>query len=130
MVITLGGYLYVFRKAPADLSRAKTDFKLDAPALFEAFERDEAAASSRYVGRVLEVRGALSGIEQGDWGQTILTFIDPFFGVTATIDSAMAVEQKPWIGSLSRGDTVTIKGRCDGMLTDVRLVKCLLVGER
>lgn len=129
-MIVLGGYLYVFRKAPADLSRAKTDFKLDAPALFEAFERDEAAASSRYVGRILEVRGALSGIEQAEWGQTILTFIDPFFGVTATIDSALTVKQKPWIGSLSSGDTVTIKGRCDGMLTDVRLVRCMLVGEQ
>jgi len=130
VLVGIGGYLYVFRKAPADLSKARTDFRVEAPALFEAFEKDEKAASARYVGAVLEVRGALEGIEQSEWGQTILTFVDPFFGVTATIDSVMSVRQESWIGSLNRGDTVTVKGRCDGMLTDVRLVKCMLVGER
>jgi len=119
-------YLYVFRKAPDDLMKAKTELLISADDLYRAFETDEVKANETYVGKVMEVRGKVVGVESAEWGQTIVSFIDPFFGVTATIDSSMTVRQHDLIRGLSAGDSLTIKGRCDGMLTDVRLVKCFI----
>jgi len=124
----VGTYLYVFRTDTTDMSRLKPDFQLDAAALFKEFESGEADATARYGGKILEVRGKVESKEANEWGNVTITFVDQLFGVTCTIDSLQAIKQADEIKAIRQGDSVTVKGRCDGMLTDVKLVKCALMG--
>lgn len=125
--IIVAAFLYIFRSAPEDLTRAHTDYHLQAKELLDAFIINEQEAMEKYGGKILEVAGVLQSTENDEWGQTLLIFLDPFFGVTATIDSLMVVKQEDLLKALAPGDSLVIKGRCDGMLSDVRLVKCFVI---
>ncbi|MFO7617035.1 MAG: hypothetical protein R6V75_07265 [Bacteroidales bacterium] len=107
--------------------KARTDFRMPATTLYQEFEADETTAMARYAGKIVEVAGRVEDIETNEWGNVTVIFVDPLFGVTCTIDSLVAVRQADRIGRVARGDSLTVKGRCDGMLTDVRLVKCVIL---
>lgn len=120
---------HVFRKGPEDLSRVKTEFVLSASQLHSDYSADETMANTKYSGKVVELSGQLIDKTADEWGQTLLTFIDLFFGVTCTIDSLGSIRQESLIQGLSVGDSVKLKGRIDGMLSDVRLSKCMILDE-
>ncbi|MFH0760877.1 MAG: hypothetical protein V2A67_05185 [Bacteroidota bacterium] len=131
LVLAIAGlitvYLYVFRTGQPDMFRLKTDYRIEATALYKEFEADEQAATDKFAGKILEVSGSVESIEKNEWGHVTIAFIDPVFGVTCTIDSLQAMSQPEVVTALKSGDLIIIKGRCDGMLTDVKLVKCVLV---
>jgi hypothetical protein len=129
LLAVIGTWLYVFRTDRIDVSRVKPDYTLDAGILYQEFEKGEAEATAKYAGKILEIKGAVESVEWNEWGGASLVFVDPMFGVTCTIDSLQAVKQADEIKALKKGDTVKVKGRCDGMLTDVKLVKCALMGK-
>ncbi len=127
LTVFLVTYLYVFRTDHTDMSRLKTDFSVSATSLFTDFNTDEAAAMEKFAGKVVEVSGVVESVEKNEWGNVTISFVDPFFGVTCTIDSLEAIRQSPLIDQIKNGDSLIVKGRCDGMLTDVKIVKCLIV---
>lgn len=114
---------YVFKDNPEDLSAARPKFTLSISQLYSEFESDEAAANEKYVGEVVELYGQLLEKSKDDWGQTLLVFLDPVFGVTATLDSLTSIKQQQLLREIQPGSQIRIKGRCDGMLTDVRISK-------
>ncbi len=118
---------YIFRKAPDDLGKYKTEMLVNADSMYHDFAQDEVQAMEKYGSKVIELHGKILGIESDEWGQTLLTFVDPFFGVTCTIDSLVSSRQQNLIKLLSSGDSVRLKGRVDGMLTDVKVSKCLIL---
>ena len=128
LVILLGlaAVLFVFRTTRPDMNRLKTDFRIQAAELYQDFESDEPAALDRYSGKILEVTGVLETVEKDLGGNRILILLDPLFGVSCTIDSLQSAQHGERLNSLRSGDTVTVKGRCDGMLTDVKMVGCIL----
>jgi len=127
LLVAGGLLLYIFRTGQPDMMKAKADFHLTATELYQAFEADEAAAMSMYAGKIIEVTGRLEDVETNEWGHVTISFVDPFFGVTCTVDSLVAARQAERIALLARGDSLTVKGRCDGMLSDVRLVRCVVL---
>ncbi len=128
-VASLAGYLYIFRTGHPDMLRQKTDYIIEAGDLYHEFETDEPEATAKYAGKILEVRGRLESVEKVGWGNIALIFLDPLFGVTCTIDSLQAVRQSVVLDPLSPGDQVAVKGRCDGMLTDVKVVHCVVMSD-
>ncbi|HBB92258.1 MAG: hypothetical protein A2X22_12890 [Bacteroidetes bacterium GWF2_49_14] len=127
LAVGTGTWLYVFRKDTTDMVRAKTDFRIGAADLYREFESGEQPATEKYGSKVLEINGQVISIEKNEWGNVTVTFVDPMFGVTCTIDSLQAIGQAGLIGEINAGDSATLKGRCDGMLTDVKIVKCVIV---
>lgn len=125
VVVTV--YLYVFRTRQPDMARLKTDFYIEATDLYSEFEADEQAATGKFGGKIVEVSGSVETKERNEWGNVTITFIDPFNGVTCTIDSLQELSQPEMIGKVKEGDRITVKGRCDGMLTDVKIVRCVIL---
>lgn len=123
----LATWLYVFRNDKTNMQKLKTDYRLEAALLLKEFQDDETAAMTRYAGKILEVNGAVNSVEKNEWGNVTVTYIDQLFGVTCTIDSLEAAMESAGISAIRAGDTITVKGRCDGMLADVKLVKCIIV---
>lgn len=118
------GYL-MYNKPHKSTADATSDFVVDAPALFKEFSSDEAAANTKYLDKVVKVRGTVKSVETDEAGNSILTLdaADEMFGVICTIPNNVSGDlEMPEVG-----EQVTVKGVCTGMLMDVVLIRCVLV---
>jgi hypothetical protein len=120
-------YWYGFLRQERPMERLKPDFTISADSLLNEFNAGEQAATDKFGGKILLIRSNLVAVDRDDSGNVTLTLVDPMMGVTCTIDSAQAVRQRQLIDALAEGDAVTVKGRCDGMLSDVKVSRCMLV---
>ncbi len=129
LMIAVAGftYWYGFMRKEKPIEKMKADFVISADSLFAAFSVSEKAATEKYGGKILLLKSNIVSVEKDGNGNVTVTLVDPMMGVTCTIDSLEAVKQKGEIAALTEGQSVTIKGRCDGMLTDVKISKCMVV---
>ena len=128
-IVVIGGSIgiYMYNKPHADISKMTPDFVMEAKLLFEEFESDEQMAGQKYIDKVLQVNGTLVEVNRDSDGSVILSLEDFLFGVSCSIDSSTAVSDMVMIDQLNPGDNISVKGQCDGMLTDVKLSHCILV---
>ncbi|HRY32343.1 MAG TPA: hypothetical protein P5531_05195 [Bacteroidales bacterium] len=117
-------YKYIYNKPHTDYVKAKTDVSVHAADLFNAYVSDQASADATYTGKVLEVKGAFTRIEQAD-SLTIVVFVlgEGLFG-----DEGVRVTLLPAYSDkasqLEPGSEITLKGYCTGFNdTDVVLEK-------
>jgi hypothetical protein len=120
-------YWYGFIRKEKPIEKMKPDMEITADSLLSVFNANEAAATEKFGGKILLLKSSVISVEKDANGNVTLTLVDPMMGVTCTIDSLQAVKQRSEINALSEGQPVTVKGRCDGMLTDVKLSKCMIV---
>ncbi|HQQ12319.1 MAG TPA: hypothetical protein PK855_04110, partial [Bacteroidales bacterium] len=59
-------YVFVINKSHPDYAAARADYALNAGEIFEAYRSDQAAASSLYDGKIVELTGQLTAIENAD----------------------------------------------------------------
>ncbi|MBN1950708.1 MAG: hypothetical protein JW801_05865 [Bacteroidales bacterium] len=126
LIAGIGGFLayrMVFQDAPLSVENEKADFVISAAALVSAFETNESQAMKRYGGKIIEVHGEIDEITIKETSTTIvLKSPEDLFGVLCTFDSSVANA-----GSFRKGSAITVKGICNGYLTDVALNKCSLI---
>jgi hypothetical protein len=120
-------YWYGFLREEKPIEKLRADYELTADSLFSLFNKDEQAATAKFGGKIVLLKSSVVAIGKDDKGIVTITLVDPMIGVTCTVDSIHAIRQKKDIDALSEGQPVTIKGRCDGMLTDVKISKCMVV---
>jgi len=120
-------YWYGFLRKEKPIGRMKPDYELTADSLFSVFNADEKAATDKFGGKILLLKSTVISIERDEKSNVTVTLVDPMMGVTCTIDSLQAAKQKSLIDALSERQPVIIKGRCDGMLMDVKMSKCMIV---
>jgi len=127
IIIVIAGILtmsYVFRAPENSVANENSVYSLTANELFTAFDENESMANEKYLGKVIEVSGAINEIEKTDNGQLVLLLScdSPMGGIRCTFES----EQDKVSKQVSQGTTCTIKGKCSGMLMDVVLDNCSL----
>jgi DNA/RNA endonuclease YhcR with UshA esterase domain len=116
--------VYLFNKPHVNYGKAQPDYQLNAQVLIDEFSSDESIANSRYLGKVLKVTGSVKGVEKNSNGSISVFLEDEMRGVTCNFEEFLSSEEENRITGLLPGDIITVKGRCDGILTDVRLSKC------
>jgi hypothetical protein len=116
----IGGFVAykMWNKPHADASEME-GIKVTAIDLYKAFETNEQQANTIYVGKVLEISGAVAEIENTDSiARVIFSVPDATFGsVRVSIDKRHLDDVK----SLSPSQNIVIKGFCSGFLTDVEI---------
>jgi hypothetical protein len=122
--ISVATYLY-FKHI--ELCDYETGLHFDARTLVDEYNDSEAKANDKYLGKVVQVRGLIKGYSGNPNGSFSIYLNDSFFGVTCTFDSAYAAYHQELFNQLKLEQQIDIKGRCDGILTDVRLSKCSFV---
>lgn len=60
------GYEFVYNKPHTDYERAEPDFTLPAKTLYNDFKANSEAAGHKYGGKVVEIKGKLTSIEEAD----------------------------------------------------------------
>lgn len=110
---------YVWNK-PARNVQHEEALAINAQALFDAFNTNEAQANQLYLNKAIAVTGNVAGLAKNKEGKTVVSLqtTDPMFGVQCTL---LQPNSLPAVGA-----TVTIKGICTGFLMDVILIDAYL----
>ena len=128
LIIAVSGILYALilynRKHP-DTSKVKPDFIITAIALQKEFEDGEAAASSKYIKKILEVSGSVSSVTQADSNNVNISLKSG-----NDLSSVICTFAKADPSKFKTGDEITIRGECSGFLMDVLLNNCAIVQKR
>jgi len=96
--------------------------------LISAYEADGVAADAKFTDKILNVTGVVARIE-------INEVLDVHYIVLASADKRLlqsircVFEKKhePELSKLTRGQTVTVQGKYDGSIIDIRLKDCVIV---
>jgi hypothetical protein len=121
-----GAAIYLFNEQHKDLQKTRPDFIMTASDLQKAFENNEAAATSKYVSKIIEVSGIIESINPGEdktLSITLKTQSD-LSSVICTFQSAANLSE------LKEGNNIVIRGENSGYLTDVLLNNCSVIGEK
>lgn len=102
-------------------------YEISAADLFNAFSTNKETASKKYVSKIIEVTGPLASIQTNNKGVSTLFLLDDLFGISCAMDSTYSAGNKERINALSPGELLRIKGKCNGILTDVQLSGCVFV---
>jgi hypothetical protein len=116
--------VYLFYKEAPDTASVKPDFTLTATDLQKEFEQNEAAASAKYISKVLEVKGTVSSLAKTEGGNVNITLKtgSDLSSVICTFPESRVPSQ------IKEGDAITVKGECSGFLMDVLLNNCAVSG--
>ena len=129
IILAIGGVVgYKMWNKPFTDPREGDAIKVTAVQLFNDFSSDEAAAQKKYVpeklgNKKVEVTGQISEIGKNNDGETFYTLktTDEMFGVKCIMDKGEEIM------NAKTGDTITVRGFCDGYNMDVIVNRCKLV---
>lgn len=127
ILIGAGIGLKMFFKPHADISKLKTDFKVEASALIVEFEQDENAATAKYSEKILEISGNLVSKNKLSNGTDLLVLQDEMQGISCQLDSIWAANNQTTIEALETGKTVIVKGICKGYLMEIKVSPAVIV---
>lgn len=114
----------LWNKPHENMTNSKAAATIDAVTLLKEYSADESAANTKYLGKTIAVTGKVKECakEEGSPSKITLETGDEF-GVICELD---ALSQHPRT-DFPVGETVTFKGKCDGLNLDVQLSRCVEV---
>jgi hypothetical protein len=124
VIIFTGGFIgyKMYNKPHRNVQKAKA-LTITAIKLTTDYENNEPEANSLYLDKVLEVSGEISDITKNQKGEQVITLKgSDLSGVICTLDAVVQTAIKP-------ATSVVIKGICSGYLTDVVLVRCMVLSK-
>ena len=126
VVAGLGGAAvayYLWNKPHQNMQSAKADMQVDAKTLFSDYETNEEAANAKYLGKILEVSGVVRESTSKDSVNTVVLETEGMMGVSCTLDPLSTHPRT----SFPAGETITLKGTCNGFVMDVQMDRCVEV---
>ncbi len=117
------GY-YLFNLTEKSLTDVKADHSTDVTSFLQEYESDETASDAKYLGKIVEVKGKIDNVRTDENGQVKISFEsdNPMATVLAEMDQA----EKDKALKLTKGNEVTIRGKCTGKLSDIVCVNCVI----
>jgi hypothetical protein len=111
------------REATNSPSSVSAAAKISAEDLYKSFQSNEVAAADRYKGKTLIVSGTLGNMGEA-MGSTYVFLVDDH--QTPMVECFFPDEQKDSLSRLKKGQTMSIKGTCKGLLGVVDLEACVI----
>lgn len=114
---------YLWNKPQKNMNLAKTELSIDAQTILTAFETAENEANTKYLDKVVAVKGKVKEVKNEGGKICIALETDsPMSGVLCNLDP-LSEHAKT---TFSPGEEITLKGVCTGFLSDVVLERCVL----
>ena len=123
VLIVVGGVItYNMWTKPNRSVENEKGISITAAQLVKEFQENENNANEKFLNKAIEVTGIVAELGNNQDGKSTITLSsdDAFTGVFCTLK-----ENK----DIASGATITIKGICSGMLTDVRLSEAVIVSK-
>jgi len=116
-------YKYIFREADSSVVSLESTATLTSSELLSSYETDEVNANSLYLDKVISVKGKVDKVSEDSAGYSVyLKEPDDLAGIICSFDKT-----SEGISAVHPGDTILVKGICNGYLLDVVLNKCILI---
>lgn len=126
----LAVYKFVYNKPHPDYESEKAQYVMLSESLFQQYRESTADANSKYTGKMIEITGPVSKIEQTeDLVIAVFVFQEGLFGDEG-IRCTMLPEYNEKALRVVAGQKITVKGFCTGYNeTDVIMEKCTIVSS-
>ena len=120
VVATSGVIFFIWNKPQRNVEHEK-GIIVTAVQLVKEYQASEPEANKKYLDKAIQVSGTISEVKTNQDGNATITLAsdDTFSGVFCTLKAKET--------NVAAGATVTIKGICSGMLSDVRLREAVVV---
>ena len=100
---------------------------IDAETLHAEYKANEVAADKKYKGKVLEVTGTVKEIKKDVFNHPCVLMELNQNQFMSSVDCRFPDTAQAQLGNLRKGDQITVRGRCEGMLISaVQLKDCIL----
>lgn len=113
----------MWNKPHKNMEDAKADLAIEATALFNEFNTDEAAANAKYLDKTIAVTGTVKEASNADNTVKVNLETGSDFGVLCEFDPLTKHSRTDF----QPGEKVTLKGLCAGLNLDVQLSRCVEV---
>ena len=119
-LIVVGVSVWFVLNKPNRTVANEKGMEITAAQLVKDYQANEAEANAKYLDKALQVTGTVSEVSKNQDGKVtvMLSSEDPMSGVFCTLKDE---------ANLTIGFTVTIKGFCSGLLSDVRIREAVVV---
>jgi hypothetical protein len=116
-------WLFIWNKPQTNVEQAK-GIQVEAKVLFQSYSSNEQQANAAYLEKIVEVTGEVKTVTRNAEGfmVVLLKTDDPMFGINCTLEQNEVV--------MKEGETVTLKGICTGYLTDVVVIRCIVIKKQ
>ena len=128
MIAAFLGYKFIYNKQHPNYENMDADFKIGAKALYDAYKTDATAAGQKYNGKVVEISGAVSNVEEVDTlVVAVFAFSEGMFGQEG-IRVTMLPKFNEGLKNYASVEEIVLKGFCSGFNdTDVIIEKGSIV---
>jgi hypothetical protein len=114
--------IYRVYKPHGNVSGEQAAGSLSARDLYLDFQHDENIANKKWLGKVIEVSGIVSAVNESPGYVSLNLKAVADGGVNCSISKKdLSPDER-----FKTGDSLTIKGKCTGFLMDVNLVDCVI----
>lgn len=112
----------LWNKPHENMATSKADSTVDASMLFKEYNTDETSANAKYLGKTIAVTGKVKETSKTDGAPVKVTLeTGDEFAVICELDALSQHSRTDF----AAGETVTFKGKCDGINLDVQLSRCV-----
>jgi len=120
VLFAAGVAIWFYTNKPNRTVADERGMEITAVQLVKDYQADEAAANTKYLDKVLQVSGTITEVSKNQEGKptVLLSSEDAMTSVFCTLKDEV---------SLTPGATISIKGFCSGMLSDVRIREAVVV---
>lgn len=115
-------YVFVYAKTHHRNIQEESSIIINANELISAYETSDSIANTKFLNKALEVKGPIASLDTNAIGQItiIMGDTDPFKKrVAITLNTKTPLLQKT-------GDTIIVKGKCTGNLSDVVITEAAI----
>jgi hypothetical protein len=123
LLIAIACGYYLYNKPHQSAAGETSAVSVSAESLYTAYQQDEHAADQQYLGKVIEVKGALSEIQHNG---ALEIWVLSSKKTGGNVNCQMFSAGKDSSANPKSGQMVTVKGKCTGFLMDVNLVDCIV----
>lgn len=116
----------IYNKPHRVVATATPAFTMTASELVEEFVADEGVANATYGGQVVQLKGTLKEVIRND--STLILLLGDTAAMIGVSAYLQPDEDVKYAGILP-GETITVKGICDGMLIDVVLGNAIVLTD-
>ncbi|HEX3007015.1 MAG TPA: hypothetical protein VHO90_05305 [Bacteroidales bacterium] len=121
-VVILLAWKWAFRPSESSVGSHKAEISMQASDLVMEFTTNEESANSKYLNKIIELKGIVNAVEVKDQEVTVyLRKEKDLSGVLCSFDKT-AIDP----AVIKKGEEITIKGLCSGYLMDVVFNKCAI----
>ena len=105
----------------------KPALSVNAFQLVNDYKSNEIAADGRYKGKVLEVSGTIESIAKDIMDTMYVSLEGGGEFEMRGVQCYFADSENSKLAKLSKGQQITIRGKCDGLMMNVLIKECLIV---